>query len=132
MQLYPSALHTPGRDDWLPLHVACANARHESTSLARVQVLLTEREDIRATLRARTRSLQWTPLHCACHYRACKSVVEYVLEQDASVVLLRDVHGRLPVELAREQQSADVVELLESMTASKYYCCCCFCNDAKV
>lgn len=93
------------RDGWTALHVACYFAQKEA-----VQFLLTRGASINAVSR---NDQAHTPLHSAVTGVANRRAMVMLLLQHGADVAARDAKGSTPLDLARQEEDAEVVHLLE-------------------
>lgn len=93
------------RDGWTALHVACYFAQKEA-----VQFLLTRGASVNAVSR---NDQAHTPLHSAVTGVANRRAMVMLLLQHGADVAARDAKGSTPLDLARQEEDAEVVHLLE-------------------
>lgn len=93
------------RDGWTALHVACYFAQTEA-----VQFLVAHGASVNAVSRNDQAN---TPLHSAVTGIAKRREVVMLLLQHGADVTARDAKGSTPLDLARQEEDANVVELLQ-------------------
>ena len=103
----PHALQSPDNNGALPLHIACEH--HDSAKVVQYLAVLDE-----ATLDALDRETN-TALHCACRGAKYDTIALLLEKYDAVSVSMRNVNGKLPIELLWESNAVNDRESVEYM-----------------
>lgn len=97
--------------EWTPLMILSGLSSSEETSKAIKKVIslggnpsITDREG-------------WNALHWAAFHGNAKTAKQ-LYEYDAGLLGVKDKEGKLPLEIAKQEESVDVVKYLEEVTAS--------------